>query len=63
MQTPQDWGESSVEETVAAMEAVYNNRQDERRRAASVAAIVGAEWEWGGLNEKLIATVCEGQSV
>jgi glycosyltransferase involved in cell wall biosynthesis len=63
MQTTQDWGESSVEETVAAMETVYHNRQDERRRATTVAEIVRAEWEWGGLNEKLIATVCEGQTV
>ena len=61
MQTAQDWGETEVDEVVAAMEQVYTNREQSRREAATVAARM-KDWEWGGLNEKLLQIVCDGKT-
>ena len=61
MQTVADWGESDVEEVVAAMEQVYTNREESRRAAAVVAERM-KDWAWGGLNEKLLQIVCDGKT-
>ncbi|MDX2027964.1 MAG: glycosyltransferase family 4 protein [Alphaproteobacteria bacterium] len=61
MMSVEDWGETDVDEVVAAMEYVYNNREDARREAQKVAANVAA-WEWGPLNEKLLEIVCDGKT-
>jgi glycosyltransferase involved in cell wall biosynthesis len=60
MQTVVDWGETEVDEVVAAMEEVYANRSEAKRKAMEVAAKM-ADWEWGGLNEKLLQIVCDGK--
>ncbi|MDE2029211.1 MAG: glycosyltransferase family 4 protein [Alphaproteobacteria bacterium] len=62
MQTIADWGETNVDEVVAAMEHVYSDRAAARAKAARVAAKVAAEWNWGGLNEKLLQVVCDRKS-
>jgi glycosyltransferase involved in cell wall biosynthesis len=56
--TVQDWGETDVDEIVAAMEKVFSNRADSRRAAADVAERM-KNWTWGSLNEKLLKIVCE----
>jgi glycosyltransferase involved in cell wall biosynthesis len=61
MQTVQDWGESDADELVSAMERVYANRAEARREAATVAVRM-KDWEWGGLNEKLLQIVCDGKT-
>jgi glycosyltransferase involved in cell wall biosynthesis len=61
MQTVVDWGETDVDEVVAAMEYAYIHRSDARRDAAAVAARM-SDWEWGGLNEKLLQIVCDGRT-
>ena len=61
MQTTQDWGESDVEEIVAAMEHTYTNREESRRNAALVAERM-KNWDWGSLNEKLLQIVCDGKT-
>ncbi len=58
MDTVADWGESSVDEVVAAMEYVYHNRQTAKADAATTAERM-KEWNWGDLNEKLLRIVCE----
>ena len=60
IQTLQDWGETEVDEVVAAMENVYTNREVSRREALAVAAKM-VDWEWEGLNEKLLKIVCDGK--
>ena len=61
METVVDWGESDVEEVVAAMEHVYTNREESRRAAAVVAERM-KNWAWSGLNEKLLQIVCDGKT-
>lgn len=58
MQTVQDWGESDVEEVVAALEYVYTHRADATAKAAAVAAKM-LNWDWSPLNEKLLQIVCD----
>ena len=58
MQTLADWGESDVEEVLAAFEYVYDNRADAAREAAHVAEKITA-WDWGLQNEKLLKIVCD----
>ena len=60
MQTVQDWGETDVDEVVAAMEHVYTNREQSMRDAAVVADRMKG-WAWSGLNEKLLEIVCDGK--
>ncbi|MDE1900399.1 MAG: glycosyltransferase family 4 protein [Alphaproteobacteria bacterium] len=62
MQTVEDWGESDVEETVAAMEQVYASRGAAKKAALAVADTVTQNWDWGGLNEKLLRVVCDGKA-
>ena len=57
-QTLQDWGETDVEEVIAAFEYVYNNRADAARNAAVTAEKIKT-WEWGLQNEKLLKIVCD----
>jgi len=61
MQTVQDWGETDVDEVVAAMEDVYTNREQSRRDAAAAAERM-KDWSWGALNEKLLQIVCDGRT-
>ena len=61
MQTVQDWGETEVDETLAAMEKVYTDRAAAKRDAAIVAERM-KEWSWGALNEKLLQIVCDGRT-
>jgi glycosyltransferase involved in cell wall biosynthesis len=61
MNTLRDWGESDVDEVVAAMEEVYTKHTDAKRSAAAVAQKVAA-WEWGALNEKFLQIVCDGNA-
>jgi glycosyltransferase involved in cell wall biosynthesis len=58
MKTLQDWGESDVDEVVAALEYVYDRRADSQRQAAEIAEKIKA-WEWGLQNEKLLKIVCD----
>ena len=59
MQTLQDWGESDVEEVVAAFDYVYDHREDALRDAARTVAEKIKAWEWGLQNEKLLKIVCD----
>jgi glycosyltransferase involved in cell wall biosynthesis len=59
MMTVADWGETDVDEVVAAMEHVYTQRDTARRDAAVVAETMRA-WDWGAQNEKLLSIVCGG---
>ena len=52
-QTLQDWGESEVDEVVAAFEYVYTHRADAARDAAVVAEKIKG-WDWGLQNRKLL---------
>lgn len=61
MQTVEDWGETDVEEVLAAMERVYANREQARSEAAQVAARM-KDWSWSKLNEKLLQIVCDGKT-
>jgi glycosyltransferase involved in cell wall biosynthesis len=61
MQTLEDWGETDLDEVVAAMEYVYDNRQKAKQDALALAATMAA-WEWGVLNEKLLQIVCDGKT-
>ena len=60
MTTAIDWGESDVDEVVAAMESVYANRKAAKAKALEVAARMH-DWEWETLNEKLLQIVCDGK--
>ncbi len=46
------WGESDVEEIVEALETVYRNRDEARRRGAAGAAAM-ADWSWANQVDKL----------
>lgn len=61
MQTVDDWGESEVDEVLAAMEAVYDNPVGARRSAALIAEKIAQDWTWSRLNEKLLRLVCDGK--
>ena len=61
MKTLQDWGETDVEEVVAALDYVYDHREDATRKAADLAEKMKA-WEWGLKNEKLLKIVCDNQA-
>ena len=56
-----DWGESDVDEVVAAFERVYTSRYEAAQKAARVAEGMKA-WEWGPLNEKLLKIVCDDKA-
>ena len=57
-ETLQDWGESDVEEVVAAFEHVYTRRAEASRAASDVAEKI-KQWDWGLQNEKLLEVVCD----
>lgn len=57
MDTVEDWGEADVDEVVAALEYVYNNRAEAAQKANEIAAKMH-EWQWGPLSEKLLQIVC-----
>ncbi len=56
MGSVQDWGETEVDEVVAALEHVYSDREGAVAEAQRVAAAM-REWDWGLLNEKLFAAI------
>lgn len=58
IQSVQDWGETDIEEVVAAFEHVYSQRTDAMRGAAVVADKIKA-WEWARQNEKLLKIICD----
>ena len=58
MQTLQDWGETEVDEVVAAFEYVYDHRVETTGKAAAIAEKMKG-WEWGLQNEKLLEIVCD----
>ena len=60
MNSVEDWGETSVDEVLEALESVYNNRKTAAANALQVAEKLKA-WEWGPLNEKLLQIVCDGK--
>ncbi|MBF0334448.1 MAG: glycosyltransferase family 4 protein [Alphaproteobacteria bacterium] len=49
------WGESSVEETVEALEQIYQNREEARRRAALAMEFVHKERTWRKFAEAFVA--------
>ncbi len=57
MESVEDWGETEADEVLEAMERVYTNRAEERRKALAVAEAM-KDYEWGSLNEKLLKTFC-----
>jgi len=57
--TPRDWGESDLDEVVAALEYAYNHREKARKEAFDIAEKIKA-WDWGMQNEKLLKIVCDG---
>ena len=61
MNSVADWGETDVDEVVAAFEKVYTSKTTASEKAARVAAGMKA-WEWGPLNEKLLEIVCDQKS-
>jgi glycosyltransferase involved in cell wall biosynthesis len=61
MQSLEDWGETDVDEVVAALEYVYDHRDEAAHTAMIVAEKIKA-WEWGLQNEKLLKIVCDGAS-
>jgi glycosyltransferase involved in cell wall biosynthesis len=48
------WGESSVEEAVEAMEAVYRDREDARSRGGTAARIMHDGWTWASRADELL---------
>ncbi|MFA5040320.1 MAG: glycosyltransferase [Bdellovibrionales bacterium] len=60
MQSVEDWGETTVDEVVAAMEYVYDNREKARHDATFIAERM-KDWSWSALNEKLLTIVCNGE--
>lgn len=50
------WGESDVEEIVAALTSIYHDTQDARQKARTAAAQMTA-WNWDILNQKLFAAL------
>ena len=46
------WGESDVEEIVEALEAVYQNREEARRRGAAGATVMST-WSWANQIDRL----------
>ena len=56
----QDWGESDADEVVEALERIYTNRAEEKRRALAAAEKM-KEFEWQPLSEKLLRIVCDGK--
>ena len=61
MPSVEDWGETDVDEVVAAMEYVYDNRASSRADATVVAGRM-KEWAWSDMNEKLLQVVCDGRT-
>jgi glycosyltransferase involved in cell wall biosynthesis len=59
MKTVEDWGETDVDELVAALAHVYANREKARADAAPIALRM-KDWAWAELNEKLLQIVCNG---
>jgi glycosyltransferase involved in cell wall biosynthesis len=60
MNTVEGWGETEIDEVVAAMEYTYTQRDQSRRESAKVASAM-KDWTWGDLNEKLLQVVFEGK--
>jgi glycosyltransferase involved in cell wall biosynthesis len=60
MNSVMDWGSTDVDEVVEAFERVYADRAGAAQKAARVAEGMKA-WEWGPLNEKLLAVVSDGK--
>ncbi len=58
MASAEDWGESNVDEVVAALELIYTQREAAKRAALAVAAKIQT-YEWSSLNEKLLHIVCD----
>ena len=61
MRTVEDWGETTLDEVVAAMEYVYANREASRRAGLDVASRM-QDWAWGDINEKLLRITCDGKT-
>lgn len=59
MSTTEDWGETDVDEVVAAMEKVYNERESSIREAAAIAEKI-KNFDWSIVNETLLDTVFSG---
>jgi glycosyltransferase involved in cell wall biosynthesis len=58
MNSVEDWGETDVEELVAALERTYTQHTAAKQKAAQVAEGM-KQWEWGPMNEKLLQIVCD----
>ena len=56
MQTVADWGETEVDEVVAAFEQVYARRAEARTKALAIADQIRA-WDWAPQNDKLLDVV------
>ena len=54
----EDWGETEVDEIVAALEKVYTCRNEKRCEALKMAEKI-KEWDWSLLNEKFLQVVCK----
>ncbi len=52
------WGESSLDELIAAMEAAYGDRADAARRGAAAAKFM-QDWGWPAQVERLVAALKE----
>jgi len=61
MNTVEGWGETEVDEVVAAMEQVYSQTAEARANADAVLTKM-PNWEWGPLNEKLLNIVCDNKT-
>jgi len=61
MLTVEGWGETEVDELVAAMDRVYTRREESQKEAAQIAEKM-KDWTWGELNEKLLKIVF-GESI
>jgi glycosyltransferase involved in cell wall biosynthesis len=51
-----DWGESSVDEAVAALERIYDDHQTAKAKAGQVAEKIRA-WDWAPLNDKFLDVI------
>jgi glycosyltransferase involved in cell wall biosynthesis len=62
MPSVEDWGETDVDEVVAALESVYAHRTEAAHKAQAVAEKIKT-WDWGPQNEKLLRIVCDESSI
>jgi glycosyltransferase involved in cell wall biosynthesis len=56
MPSLEDWGETSVDEVLAALEYVFEHREESQRKAAVVAEKVKA-FDWAALNDRFMDVV------